>query len=113
MPDLATAFPVILAAFLGSFVEAAETQQLARRDWLAGVASFKAVLREGIEVVFIVLAVASAREFLPVPHRSAIQPRTPTPRGPSRSCRCVGSRLHLAARACRSSPWVWNNRLID
>src|SRR5436305_817327 len=31
----------------------------ARRDWLAGVASFKAVLLEGLEVVFIVIAVGA------------------------------------------------------
>jgi Ca2+/H+ antiporter, TMEM165/GDT1 family len=36
----------------------------ARLDWLAGVASFKAVLLEGLEVVFIVIAVGAGRGLL-------------------------------------------------
>ncbi len=51
---------------------ASETEELreqARRheqrlDWLAGVASFKAVLLEGLEVVFIVIAVSAGRGVL-------------------------------------------------
>jgi Ca2+/H+ antiporter, TMEM165/GDT1 family len=36
----------------------------ARLDWLAGLASFKAVVLEGLEVVFIVIAVGSGRGLL-------------------------------------------------
>jgi len=51
---------------------AAETEQLseqARRhevglDWLAGLASFKAMVLEGLEVVFIVIAVGAGRGLL-------------------------------------------------
>ena len=35
-----------------------------RADWLAGIASFKAVLLEGLEVVFIVIAVGAERALL-------------------------------------------------
>jgi Ca2+/H+ antiporter, TMEM165/GDT1 family len=49
--------------------ETAELREQARRDetrldWLAGLASFKAVLLEGLEVVFIVIAVGSGRGLL-------------------------------------------------
>ncbi len=51
---------------------ASETQELrdqerrreARLDWLAGLASFKAIVLEGLEVVFIVIAVGAGRGFL-------------------------------------------------
>src|SRR6202163_3747201 len=39
-------------------------RQEARLDWLAAIASFKAVLLEGLEVVFIVIAVSAGRELL-------------------------------------------------
>ncbi len=39
-------------------------QQEARLDWLAGVASFKAVVLEGLEVVFIVIAIGAGRGLL-------------------------------------------------
>ncbi len=49
--------------------ETAELRELANRheqrlDWLAGLASFKAVLLEGLEVVFIVIAVSTGRGVL-------------------------------------------------
>jgi Ca2+/H+ antiporter, TMEM165/GDT1 family len=49
--------------------ETAELQEQARRqearlDWLAGLASFKAVLVEGLEVVFIVIAVSAGGALL-------------------------------------------------
>jgi uncharacterized membrane protein len=40
------------------------TRQEARLDWLAGITSFKAVLVEGLEVVFIVIAVGAGRGMM-------------------------------------------------
>jgi uncharacterized membrane protein len=39
-------------------------RRLARLDWLAALASFKAVLLEGLEVVFVVIAVGAGGRFL-------------------------------------------------
>jgi len=50
------------AAFASGTVELSEHRS--RLDWLAGLASFKAVLLEGLEVVFIVIAVGSGRGLL-------------------------------------------------
>ena len=50
------------AAFAAGTVELSE--HCSRLDWLAGLASFKAVLLEGLEVVFIVIAVGSGRGLL-------------------------------------------------
>src|SRR5207302_804093 len=35
-----------------------------RLDWVAALASFKAVVREGLEVVFIVIAVGAGRDLI-------------------------------------------------
>src|SRR5258706_924213 len=39
-------------------------QQATRLDWLAGLASYKAMLLEGLEVVFVVIAVGAGRGLL-------------------------------------------------
>lgn len=39
-------------------------RQKSRLDWIAGLTSFKAILLEGIEVVFIVIAVGSVRDMI-------------------------------------------------
>jgi uncharacterized membrane protein len=53
-------------AFASETAELREQAQRheARLDWLAGVASFKAVLLEGLEVVFIVIAVSAGGKLL-------------------------------------------------
>ena len=52
-----------MSAFAAGTAELREQarQHAARLDWLAGIASFKAVLLEGLEVVFIVIAVGAGR----------------------------------------------------
>ncbi len=54
------------AAFAGETAElrAQARGRQARLDWLAAIASFKAMLLEGLEVVFIVIAVGAGGRFL-------------------------------------------------
>jgi uncharacterized membrane protein len=45
-------------------LDAAAQRQRGRRDWIAGMTAFKAVVLEGLEVVFIVIAVGAGRGLL-------------------------------------------------
>src|SRR5882757_9744698 len=55
-----------VAAFAGetAALRDEERRHVARLDWLAALASFKAVLLEGLEVVFVVIAVGAGGRFL-------------------------------------------------
>jgi len=54
------------AAFAAETVDATDAATLRRSgfDWLGGVMAFKAILLEGLEVVFIVIAVGAGRDLL-------------------------------------------------
>lgn len=55
-----------LAAYAGqaAYLITEASHKNTRLDWLAGIATFKAVLLEGLEVVFIVIAVGAAQGLL-------------------------------------------------
>jgi len=54
------------AAFAGEIAELAEEakRHQSSLSWIAGIAAFKAVLLEGLEVIFIVIAVGAGRDLL-------------------------------------------------
>ena len=53
----------IFAQETAELSEAVRRQQTSQ-DWIAGIAAYKAVLLEGLEVIFIVIAVGAGRELL-------------------------------------------------
>src|SRR3989449_8632969 len=58
-----------LAFATGTAALREQAHQGARLDWLAGLAAYKAMLLEGLEVVFVVIAVGAGRGLI-VPARS-------------------------------------------
>ncbi len=81
------------SALLGAEVQRAKAAQ----DWIAGIAAFKAVLLEGLEVVFIVIAVVAGRGML-----------VPASLGALAACALV---LGIGAAAHRPLSRVPENRL--
>jgi Ca2+/H+ antiporter, TMEM165/GDT1 family len=52
------------AALVAETTNLQETAQQSRLDWIGGLTAFKAVLLEGLEVAFIVIAVGAGRGLI-------------------------------------------------
>ena len=79
-------------------------QHEARLDWLAGLASFKAVVLEGLEVVFIVIAVGAGRGLLVPQALARSRPAWSWSRSALssivRSSGCLKTRSNLLSESC-------------